>query len=191
VAFSGINFRASSGYVTDGSGETYCLTNGANDLYPTTRGGLTFGGVTNFEWDSRDRNSGNDRRLAGMLFVAASGKQWKLDLPDGAGEYTIRIAVGDPDGGGGGTYTAIIKDGTTTLLTVTGTPGGNEFLDASSTVRTAAAWPGSNTTANITFSGTVLTLESGAACRIAHIAVEKVTGGGSTYTPRSMLLGIG
>ena len=182
MAFSGINFRASSGYVTDGANDTYCLVTGTVDAYPTTRGGKTFGANATYEWDVRDWTTGNDPRLAGVMLSTGSGQIFKFDLPSGAGTYDFRIALGSYNTGA--TWTALIKDGGTTLLTVTGTTSANEFLDATSTVRTAAAWPGSNATTALTFSGTQLSVVSTAgACYIAHIAVQ-ASGGGSSGLPR-------
>ncbi|HLM66577.1 MAG TPA: hypothetical protein VK358_03575, partial [Longimicrobium sp.] len=57
----GINFRATAGYVADGPGETYSVA----DAYPVTRGGATFG-WTVLPSSGRDRDSSQDRRLAGI-----------------------------------------------------------------------------------------------------------------------------
>lgn len=90
-----INFRSTSGYVTDGAGQTYCL--GSADVYPVTRGGLTFGWILAHEADSaRNRNAGNDPRLAGQNSATNDGtpSQFQLDLP-ASGSYTIHLALGD------------------------------------------------------------------------------------------------
>ena len=171
MAFSGINFRATSGYVTDGSGDTYSTPTFAADAYPTTRGGKTFGQAALNDFDCRNRVDTNDPRLAGMAFTAATDKVFKFDLPSGAGTYDVRIAFGD--GTSGVSHNVLIKDGPTPLATISGTTGTNEFLDAAGTVRTAAAWPGSNTTQSLVFTGSQLTLVSGSGgFRVAHIAVQ-------------------
>lgn len=179
MAKLGLNFRESSGYVTDPSGTTYALPQGVTN-YPTTRGGLTFGTLADFQFDARDRDSGNDARIAGMMFSGATGQQYRIDLPDGAGDYDIWCALGDA--AAAGTYGLLIKDGAgSTLATISGTTTGNDFIDATNTLRTAAAWPGSNASARLTFTASYMLLEAPAnQIRLAHIALEKVAGGGGS-----------
>ena len=112
----GINFRATSGYVTDGTDETYCL--GQDDPYPVSRGGATFGWVTTYGDMKRDRNSSLDRRLAGQNQNPNSGSQieFQLDL-DPAYTYTVRVALGDASSNQGYTY-AQVKDGSNVRFTV-------------------------------------------------------------------------
>jgi hypothetical protein len=94
----GFNFRQTSGFVTDGANETYVLS---GDSYPATRNGVTFGWEDAPSGD-RDRNSGIDRRLAGMNFVSsaagASAYRFRVDLP-AAGDYAVRLAIGDEANG--------------------------------------------------------------------------------------------
>ena len=131
----GINFRATSGYVTDGANETYCL----GDVYPTTRGGVTFGWDASLSGGTRDRNSGLDRRLAGINYIAAaSGQFFRIDLPS-SGSADVHIAAGDA---GAGTVKAWdLQDNTTTFKTLTDAYLTADFADATDTTRTAAAWP--------------------------------------------------
>jgi hypothetical protein len=78
----GLNFRAASDFVTDGAGETYVL---AGDHYPVTRGGVTFGWVLDSQTvQAVNRNSGYDRRLAGINYMAG----------DGAGTISIEVTSG-------------------------------------------------------------------------------------------------
>lgn len=181
----GINFRDSSGYVTDGTDETYCL--GEGDAYPTTRAGVDFG------WNSingdagRDRDSGVDRRLAGRNGQENTGTQaeFQLDLPQ-AGDYNIRLALGDATGTEN--YQRVdIYDDSTLLFSIVDTDGttGGTFDDATGTNYSAANWPGSNTAVTHTFATTTLILKLGSTSAqantstIAHLFVELAAASGA------------
>ncbi len=185
----GVNFRSTSGYVTDGANETYCL----GDIYPTTRGGVTFGWISGHATGvNRDRNSGNDRRLAGFNGTGNSGTQaqFQLDLP-ASGSWTIHLALGDASYAQGYEYVRI-KDGSggSALLTIDDTDGtsANHFDDAGGNDRTAAAWPGSEVGVSVTFSGSTLWLLLGSPVAqagqstLAHLRAVQAGGGGTTYT---------
>jgi hypothetical protein len=186
MARSGVNFRSTSGYVSDGSGETYQLA----DIYPTTRGGLTFGYVSTTGVNPRDRNSGINRRIAGMHFISTGTPEWKLDLPNGAGTYNVWVLLGDNDAGWA--HTCVIKDGGTTKATITASTATARWLDANGTNSRTAANIAADTfdPVSVTFSGTtasfVLGNGSGNNSTIAHIAVELSGGGGSSIAPISM-----
>lgn len=174
-----INFRATSGYVTDNAAETYCL----GEAYPVTRGGLTFGFASSMTSFARDRNAALDRRLAGVVFKSNSAgatTDFKLDLPSGAGTYDVRLALGDATSAQG--VKAVIKDGVggTVLATITGFPQTAEFTDASGVIRTAANWPGANVLASLTFATSQMCISlggpsgapyDGSATTIAHLSV--------------------
>lgn len=181
----GINFRNTSGYVTDSAGETYCIT----DSYPTTRGGITFGWETSETGRGRDRNSGNDRRLAGINFWpnnnSPADNTFRVDLP-APGTYPVRLAMGDA-----GSLQELqyfqIKDGSTVLTTIDDTDGtsSNNFDDATGTMYSAANWAASNTAYNAVMTGTALKILIGAnkltgSTTIAHLFVGDASGGGST-----------
>lgn len=175
-----INFRATDTYVTDGTGETYCL--GQGDTYPTTRAGITFGYTTTEADMGRDRDSGLDRRLAGVNQRGNDGTQavFRLDLPS-SGNYTIRLALGD--GTEAQAYQRLdILDNTTLITSIvdgTGTAGAH-FDDAAGNDRTAAAWPGSNTAlTGQVFATSTFIFKLGAtsaqsnSSTIAHLYVQK------------------
>lgn len=182
MAFSGINFRASAGFVADGTGETYSL----GEAYPTTRGGLTFGWGTNRTGNSRDRNSSLDRREAGIVFVSNSGgtDTFRLDLPGGAGTYKIRLALGDANSAQD--VKCVIKDGTTTKATINVSPNVTEYGDAVGAVYSAGGWVTANSTIDVEFAGSYMVLELGGhavtdkSSVIAHVAVELVSAGDTT-----------
>jgi hypothetical protein len=170
----GINFRSTSGYVADGANETYCLA----DIYPVTRGGVTFGWVITGAVDSRDRDSGNDRRLAGINFTTNNADYFRLDLP-AAGTYDVHLAMGDATFSGAVSYD--VKDTTTLLFSTTGsTSAGNKFKDATDTEYSNAAWPGSEAASTQTFATTQLRVQhtgGGVNDVIAHLRVAAAGGG--------------
>ncbi len=176
----GINFRASSGYVTDGTDETYCLGQ-STDAYPTTRGGATFGWGAAYD-NGRDRDNALDRRLAGINYHANDGNQstFTLDLPS-AGDYTICLAVGDGTNSSGYQYVQVL-DNVTSKIVVDDTDGtaSANFDDATGTNHTAANWPSSQTCTTVTFASTTLNLKLGSpsaqagSSAIAHLKVTYV-----------------
>lgn len=189
----GINHRDTSGYVTDGAGETYCL--GQNDLYPTTRGGKTFG------WDSfgdisRNRDSAVDRRLAGDARIDdATQKVWRCD--HAAGTYPITIGQGSA-GIFSSSYNYLeVLDNTTTVLTIddtNGVPSGNHN-DSTGTQYSSSSWPGSSVATNCTFATSTIFVKMGKTAATGsfhswnHIHVGDAA---STPAPKRMLLlGVG
>lgn len=161
MTVSGINFRGSSGFVTDPANCTYC----AIDMYPTTRGGVTFGWLSVSNVAAADRSAAVDARLAGINYVSnssASPMTCRVDLPS-AGTYAINLAIGDQAAASHPQYVQL-KDGATSLFTMSGvTSAGNSFRDASGAQWSAAAWPGSNVSATITMAGTNLSIIVGSA----------------------------
>lgn len=181
MAFSGINFRATAGYVTDAGGDTYSL----GEAYPTTRGGVTFGfGAT--ASNTRDRTTGGDARLAGTIFMANSGSPTTFTIDLASGSYKIRLALGDA--GSPQTIYCRLKDGASVLATIgpTTTSGPNYFLDSTGAERTDSEWPSLNATVTVSVTSGALTVELGGASggsgnsSIAHIAWELQAGGGSS-----------
>ena len=197
MTFKGINFRSTSGYVSDGADDTYSL----GEAYPTTRGGLTFGFSSSAASDTRNRSAGIDARLAGVVFANNSGatKTFRLDLPNGAGTYNLRLAPGDF--GAAQNNKIIIKDDSTTLTTINAANITNRFNDATGYATsggyTDTGWVSSNTSIELTFSTSTMFVEIGGhaaaalASALAHLAVEFVSGGGGSAPKRALLLGVG
>lgn len=141
MAYSYINFRSTSGYVSDDAGDTYCI----NDVYPTTRGGFTFG------WQAA-QTAGNSSttdgaHLAGRNFGNGSNSNFRLDLPDGPGTYRLRIAMGRLSGN----VALQIRDNDRTTGTILATIGSTalasttQFCDATGVVRTSPSdWTTNN-----------------------------------------------
>ena len=173
----GLNFRGSSGYVTDSTGEAYVL----GETSSTTRTITGTGNSVTFQWtgsvSAANRDSGNDRRLAGINYVDNSaGVPASLDvtLPN-SGNHTICVALGDA-ASSQGYQLAEILDNTTSKFSVTGLTTDNHFRDAFSTDFTAAAWPAGNVCkTGISFTSGHLVMKLGAtssqtnASTIAHL----------------------
>lgn len=152
------NFRATSGYCTDGVDATYVV----GDSYPTTRNSVTFG------WESgptgtRDRwNSGVgwDARLAGINFSNNTDViVFRVDIP-ATGDLKIRLAHGDHDSdqyndvelGDNASYTTLLNNVTS---------HSNKYLDPDGTELTPADWALSNTQITKTMTSTIFRIRLG------------------------------
>lgn len=175
----GFNFRATSGYVTDSANESPVL----GETYPTTYGNSAVAGWTSGSPSTRDRDSGVDRRLAGVNFTTDG--TFQVDLP-AAGTYNVSLAMGDM-GNIMVDASVVVKDGATALLTIGphGVTNGT-FYDAADVNYSAANWPGSNSAASLTFSGTTMNVQvvagGGNNGEIAHLFVSQTGGGGGGTT---------
>ena len=183
----GFDFRNTSTYVSDPSGDTYVLSTNA---YPTQRNGVTFGWVKTSLVQARDRSTKVDPRLAGINYVNnGSPATFNVDLP-AAGSYNLTLAMGD-DGYrecytqcqvqflDGSTVLATVSGGTTTRATST-MPRGSNW--------SAAAWPGSNLSQQVTLAGSRLTVVVGTSkatgdlTPIAFLGVAQASSGSPNFT---------
>lgn len=178
-----INFRSTVGYVTDQTNEDPELNASGNANYArTTAQGNTVGWeTTSSTYQSRDRNSGNDRRLAGIHFNGTNGKyDYRMDVPS-AGNYDIIVAMGDP--AYAQTVDCELFDGTTSLgVIISGSTGAaNSFKDQNNNTWTAANFFANTTPRTITLSGTILRFRFGSTGgitnQVAHISVTASAGG--------------
>jgi len=176
----GFNFRSTSGYVTDGSNETYVVL---ADTYPTSRsvGGesVTFGtqndlsGTNDFE----NRDSGIDRRLAGVMYAdGTDGGTWefRVDLPS-AGDYKIRVALGDAGTAQPSQKLAIYDDSTLKVTIDPASVAIDEWSDATEVVLNATTWPTTNAQITLTFASTICIFRIGnsdAFTTLAHVEIE-------------------
>jgi hypothetical protein len=185
----GVDFRATSGYVTDPTNCTYETLVGSPYVnYPTTTPqGNNIGWETaGFGWlNSRDRSTGVDARLAGILYnTNANTPVYRIDLP-ATGSHNNGLAIGDM--GSSPTTTVVFKDDVTTISTVSGLSAAANFLDATGVSRTAAAWPGSQALLAHTFASTIFRAELGTGSAtsgfIAHLYIESAGGGTPTLLP--------
>jgi hypothetical protein len=176
----GINFRKSVAYVTDGANDNFEGDENFN-LTPPTYPRTTAQG-NNVGWESgpgmseRDRNSGNNPKLAGYHGPSSQGdiNDYRIDLPS-AGTYRVRIAAGEAGYANGCKVELFDTSTSKGVLCNANTGAANSFLDATGTIYTAANWPGSNTYFQATFSTTILRFRNGAATfwsPLAHVYVE-------------------
>ncbi|MGC2109879.1 MAG: hypothetical protein WA655_10205, partial [Candidatus Korobacteraceae bacterium] len=156
----GFDFRNSAGFVSDPPGDTDVLP---AMFYPTRGSGATYGWVRPALVQGRDRNSGQDPRLAGInLITNGLPATFNVDLPS-AGTYNLSLAMGDAGYEECWVQCQIqFLDGGTVLATLTkGTTNQNYFYDAKGNNWSAAAWPGSNLSQQVTLTGTRLTVVVG------------------------------
>jgi hypothetical protein len=187
----GIDFRNTSGYVTDPTDHTYDITSSSTANYPTT----TPQGF-NVGWESsgfgsgsqtRNRSTSIDARLAGCSFNTSSTDvlTYRFDLT-AAGAHDIRVAAGD-NAYARANLKVEVFDTTTSLgvLVNTGTTAGGRFRDAADAEYTAANWPGSNALVSKTFGTTICRFKIGNGSNqtfIAHLYVEGSAASGYTIT---------
>ncbi len=183
----GFDFRNTSTYVSDPSGDTYVLSTNA---YPTQRNGVTFGWVKTSLVQARDRSTKVDPRLAGINYVNnGSPATFNVDLP-AAGSYNLSLAMGDD--GYEECYTQCqvqFLDGSTVLATASGgASNAGYFYDAAGNNWSAAAWPGSNLSQQVTLTGSRLTVVVGTSkatgdlTPIAFLGVAQASSGSPSFT---------
>lgn len=181
---TGIDFRATSTFVTDPANCTYCL----GDAYPTTRGGLTFGWLAGAGSTTRDRSTSVDVRLAGINGTSGSGT-FRVDLP-ATGTYNIGIAMGDAGSNQSGQSFTVL-DNTTSLLTGgPQSPNSNQYMDASGVVRTSDTdWINNNVQKSLTFATTTFKITAAGTVFgvLAHLDIV-ASGGGVTFAPSTLAM---
>lgn len=205
----GINFRATSGYVTDPTDSIYCL----GDPYPVTRNTVTTGQAVTFGWlesdattpkdlaaYTRDRDAGISPKLAGVNFkIGADLYIFRIDLP-ASGLWTVRVAAGDADSSNDVDWDILNSDASTVLLSQAeaSVTTGN-WKDATGVTRTSSAdWVSNNASADITLSGTACYLRMNVttnATLMSHINFSQAASGqtvtsvtGSNITEASNLV---
>lgn len=181
MARTGFNFRATSGYVTDASGDIYVLI---TDAYPTTRSGVTFGWKETTGGGASDINNTYDPKIAGYHYVNDTTGAIRFQIDGLTGSKQIRVAAGDPSNAYD--QRVSVRDSTTQQFIVSATNTSGKYLDATSTEYTPAAWPGSNTQSSAyTFSTNVTIYIGGSGASyttLAHIEVADASAGTSIPT---------
>lgn len=176
----GINFRQTIGYVTDGANEDAELigAGGGTETYPrTTAQGNNVGWETvAATYQGRDRNSGNDRRLAGINRKdGGSATDYRIDLP-APGNYKVGLAAGDASYARDTQVDLYDTSSSLGSLATGSTGAGNNFKDATNTEYSAANWPTSQTLVQFTFSTTICRfrfLDTGGENPAAHVYIEE------------------
>lgn len=145
----GINFRNTAGFVTDGTNEDYHIP--SRGAYPwTTAQGNNVGYENGVNLTGRDRNAGNDRRIAGTGWVEdVSERPFRIDLPS-AGNYRVGCAGGEANYATDCEIWLEDSGGLIQSLCTGTTSGANQFKDATNTEYSAANWPTSQTLVQIT-----------------------------------------
>lgn len=191
MAFNGVNCRATSGFIADGTGNTYSL----GEAYPTTRGGFTFGWSSSVAANTRDRATSYGPHYAGLCFQPNSGGatvDFKVDLPSGAGAYNIKIVSGDYSSEQNSKL--ILKDGASVIATLNGATAAGQIMDATGAILTmnehasAAALDAACGYITHTFAATQLTITVGghasayAVSALNSVQLEFTGGGGASTT---------
>ena len=178
---AGFDFRNTSSYVTDPSGDTYV---GPTTAYPTKNNGTTYGWVKTSAVNGRDRSKSVDPRLAGINYANnGTPATFNVQLPS-AGTYNLSLAMGDVGYEQCWVQCQIqFLDGTKVIATVTGgTAQAGYFYDAKGKMWSAAQWPANNLTQQVTLTGTVLTMvvgtskSTGDSTTIAFLGVTQLSG---------------
>jgi len=203
MAHIGFNFRATTAYVTDGSGDSRPSYDGFGAAtYPETLGnGATCGWESSPDGiDARDRSTGVDVHLAGLQFPrGASVATFRVDLAS-SGSKDIRLASGDYSNSLSNNQNLVIRDTTTTLATPMNNLTGvaqHHYRDANGVDRTSESdWASNNTILNLTWSTTIARFDIGGSSSanmpINYIGIDDAGGGGgSTFAARLSLLGVG
>ncbi len=152
----GFDFRETIGYVSDPANyaPSYMLAGNPVPIFPTLSGqGNICGFASGLDVQLRDKNSGNDARIAGLLFSVSGDIDFKITLP-APGSYNVGLAAGDA------AYSRNVAvdlyDGATLLahLSTGATSGPQRFKDATDTEYTNVTWPTNQTLRNFTFATT-------------------------------------
>lgn len=185
----GFNFRATSGYVTDGANETYVL--GSATAYPTTR--TVNGESVTFGWETAPTGTAKDRSTAAQYAPELSGVNqepglagppvFRVDLPT-AGTYSINVGAGDASFANYANFQVV--DNATTLITGGPTSiSAGTFMDATGVVRTSGTdWHANNAASSQTFASTICRLQmpytaTGAQSSVIAYFALTPAGGGS------------
>jgi hypothetical protein len=188
----GVDFRNTSGYVSDPTNCTYELGASNTDYPTTTPQGNNIGWETGFvAFNARDRDNTLDPRLAGCNFTNVAQATFRIDLPS-SGSYTINLALGDDFSGW--SEKLQVFDGTTSLFTVSGTnsavSGWGGFDANGNSYTSATAWVSANPTAgggtggnSQSFSTTIARFQLGDGSNIATLAHIFIKSNGAVAAP--------
>lgn len=159
------NLRGSSGFVADGTNETYLLT---ADSYPVTRNAATFGYISATGVSGADITSGAPYapELSGFhsILDATTPQTIRFDLT-AAGVYDLTLGIGDwTVPGSQGIQRIEIYDNVTLLHTINLDIPRGALLDANSYEQRVPQWqtkPYGNTSKRLTFASTICNVKFG------------------------------
>lgn len=189
----GIDFRATSGYVTDPATCDYEIGTTAN--YPRTtpvQGNVVGWEVVGASFLTRDRNTGTPKLagLAGSFNSNAETSTYRMDLPS-TGSYDIRLALGDHDNQVANQFWEIF-DNVTSLGVICNnadTGAADHWIDATGVVRTSSAdWVTNNAALTKTFASTIFRIKSFSGLgsgfsEIGHVFVQSSGGAAAFVAP--------
>ncbi|MGI9446785.1 MAG: LamG-like jellyroll fold domain-containing protein, partial [Pirellulales bacterium] len=139
-----VSLRANASYVTDTDDFSVCTPNTATstnqtDEYSAAQG-FGFIAGTYSPANFRDRSLTLPTQLAGMTFQSANNATFRMDLPDGAGEYKVWFA--GIDAAAGQTTGWRFKDGTggTEFATLDTTTTSTQYVDINNTRQLATGF---------------------------------------------------
>lgn len=165
-AQAGVALRSTSGYVTDGSTDTYSL---AADTWQTTRS-ASGGDSATFGWASGTPTAGNDSttvdvRLAGWVGIINSGTGvFRLACTAGQA-YTLTAAFGRANANWKVQSCGIYQSDGTTLIQALGsgtTQVSNTYYDATNVLRTSDTdWATNNAGLSFTATGAYIEFHMG------------------------------
>lgn len=164
AATFGINFRATSGYVSDAAGDTYSLGE-AGFLF---RGGMFFGWTDGLGGDrARDRDNTVNARQAGGNFSNSSGSQDRVTILERylpwPGTWRIRVSAGDRFNARSNQKIEIFDDTTSkgTIVNDASTAS-DHYVDATNVERTSVSdWGTNNASTDIVFSTNKFVMKTG------------------------------
>lgn len=187
----GLAMRATSGFVTDGPNDTYCI--GTSDSYPTTRGGVTFGVTDAGVIGAIDSSNTVDPRIAGINYTSNPGSfALRIDLP-APGTYTFHLEEGQI-GASRSQPRTDVKDNASIIYTVGpgGGAGATTIGDAVGNFTTSdgLGWPGTETGHDCIFATSTCNLvftTTADYCCVGYVRFVQVmaAGGGASYIPQS------
>lgn len=158
MSYYGFNFRATSGFVTDGAGDSPVL----GESYPTTySNGVTAGFETGGDTvTTRDRNNSYNSHIAGSIYCSDNGGDalqqiFRIDLTT-TGSYTLNLALGD-ESYAYASYLSVYDTSSLLSTLFNGYAGAlNSFCDAAgNNYYPGPNWVAGNVPVSLTFSTTI------------------------------------
>lgn len=151
-----LNFRATSGYVTDSANQYFA----DKVSYPNTVGPFIHGWSTNSSVTAADRSNVVDPRLAGEHHTTSNVFE-KIDLPEDKGVYRLKIGAGRLGTALSNVAISVTEGGTSfgtgnLLFTIGGSTGNSipdgSFMTANGAVINTATWVATDGGDYVTFS---------------------------------------
>lgn len=196
----GVNFRDTAGFVTDGTNETYSLTEAGMLI----RGGQFFGWTDGLGGDrTRDRDNTANRRQAGGQFSNSSGSQDRVLVFERwiwPATWRVRVSCGDRFNTRTNQKLEMFDDTSSKGVIVNDAScAADNYIDATNVQRTSDTdWGTNNASTDIVFSTNKIIFKIGTTNAdssmtfLTHIDLEYVPpAAGTTSAPGRMMMGMG